>query len=79
MKFPPTSESFDAGEVLPIPTLPAKYAVPVVVALPEMVRPSVPLPMVVEASERRPLVKVRMVEVALPENGYAAASDAGVV
>jgi hypothetical protein len=41
--------------------------VPVVVAEPLMVRPpvAVPSPMVVEAKESKPLLKVRVVEVAL--------------
>jgi hypothetical protein len=44
-------EKRDAGVVVPMPTLPAKYAFPVVVAPPLIVRPPVcvPLPMVEEA------------------------------
>ena len=38
------------GVVVPIPTSPTKYALPVVVAAPEIVRPSVPLPIVEEAA-----------------------------
>lgn len=55
-----STESCAHGEVVPIPTLFAKYATPVVVAPPEMVRPParVPLPMVVEARKRLPPVKV---------------------
>ena len=48
--FPATCND-SVGFVVPIPTFPAKYALPVVVAPPEMVRPvvCVPLPIVVEA------------------------------
>lgn len=41
-------------EVVPTPMLFAKYALPVVVAPPYMVRPEVPSPMVEDAVERRP-------------------------
>jgi len=47
----PFTERVLHGEVVPTPTFPAKNALPVVVAFPEMVSPPapVPLPMVVEA------------------------------
>ena len=56
-----------AGVAVPMPTLPAKYALPVVVAPPDMVSPPVcvPLPMVDDASAYKPLVKPMRVEVAL--------------
>ena len=56
-----------------MPTFAAKYALLVVVAPPEIVRPPdcVPLPMVVEASERRPPENVSVVVVAFDGNGYA--------
>ena len=70
----PCTDSAANGEVLPMPTLPAKYAVPVVVELPEMVRPAVPLPMVEDAyAVSPPLNWVRVeVEFPAPANGYAA-------
>ncbi len=53
-------ERLASGVVVPIPSVPAKYAFPVVVAPPEIVRPPicVPSPMVVDAKERRPPVNV---------------------
>jgi hypothetical protein len=52
--------NFASGDEVPIPTLPAKYAVPVVVAPPLIVSPPVcvPSPMVEEACETKPPVKV---------------------
>ena len=52
----PVTSRFLSGAVLAIPTFPAKYALPVVVAPPEMVSPSacVPDPTVDEASDRKP-------------------------
>lgn len=65
--------SSDMGLVVPTPTFPAKYALPVVVAPPEMVRPPacVPSPMVELACELNPFTSVRnpvesKVEVAVP-------------
>ena len=51
---------------------PAKYEMPVVVAPPSIVSPPVwpPLPIVVDAYEVSPFVNERVVEVALPGNGY---------
>src|SRR3989344_7601046 len=51
----PCIERSDVGEVVPMPTLPATYALPVVVAPPEIVSPPacVPSPMVEEAEGRR--------------------------
>jgi hypothetical protein len=51
-------------------SVPWARKLPVVVAPPLMVRPPVcvPLPIVVEARERRPLLKVMVVEVALLGN-----------
>src|ERR1700752_1504333 len=62
-----------------MPTRLAKYARPVVVAFPEIVSPSVPLPIVEDAVARMPPVKPTSDEVALPPpswfgNGYADAS-----
>ncbi len=52
-----------AGDVVPMPTLLAKYAVPVVVALPEIVSPpdAVPFPIVVDANAVRPPAKLEAV------------------
>ncbi len=66
--------------VVPIFTLPAKYAFPVVVAPPEMVSPPicVPLPMVVDAEVMRPPLKVMSDVVALFGNGSCAVDVASV-
>jgi hypothetical protein len=55
------------GITVPIPTFPAKYALPVVVAPPLTVSPPacVPSPMVEDASAYRPWVKPMRVEVEL--------------
>jgi len=49
------------GDVVPIPSVPAKYALPVVVAPPAMVSPPVcaPLPMVDDAWDKKPFGRVR--------------------
>ncbi len=71
------------GDVVPIPTLPPKYAFPVVVAPPDMVSPPfwLPLPMVDEAYAVSPPLNCVSVEVELPVpwNGYAAAKPAPVM
>ena len=56
---------------------PPKYAFPVVVAPPEMVRPPacVPSPMVVDANDVKPPLNARSVEVASFGNGYAKMSS----
>ena len=57
------------GVVVPMPTLPAKYAFPVVVAPPEMVSPPacVPSPMVEEARKRLPPVNVLLLASSVEE------------
>ena len=64
----PLTSSLLVGVVVPIPTFPPKYAIPVVVAPPETVRPPacVPLPIVEDAVAMRPWVMMRRVEVELP-------------
>lgn len=67
----PCIESMDPGVVVPIPSDPPIYAVPVVVAFPEIVRPpsAVPFPMVVEACAVRPPLNCVSVDVAFPASG----------
>ena len=57
------------GVVVPIPTLPATYALPVVVAPPEIVSPVAcpPAPIVEDANAVKPPLNCVSVEVALPE------------
>src|SRR5579872_4848105 len=64
----PATTNLLAGEVVPIPTLPAMYALPVVVAPPLIVRPPVwlPLPIVLDANAVSPPLNCVRVEVALP-------------
>src|SRR4051812_5152504 len=53
-------ESFAHGDDVPMPTFPPKYAFPVVVAPPLIVSPAVavPFPIVVDASESNPPLKL---------------------
>ena len=63
----PETDKSDCGDVVPIPTFPAKYAFPVVVAPPEMVSPPacVPFPMVEDAVANMPPVNPTSDDVAL--------------
>ena len=78
-RMSPATESFWPGVVVPIPTLPATYAFPVVVAPPEIVRPvvCVPPPIVDDANAVRPPLNCVRVDVAFPvnANGYATVDE----
>lgn len=65
------------GVVVPMPTFPPKYALPVVVEPPEIVNPpaAVPSPIVEEAVDKIPPEKVSFVDVASPVNGYPNTGD----